>query len=313
MKRERPARREDAFIVPGKLALPYKYFAGRIGSRFLVALRDRKRILGIRSSDGGRVLVPPRAVDEERITEACGEWVELPGTGTVTGFTVVRYSEPYQPYPPPYILALIKLDGADTALTHIVRGIAPEAMRIGLRVRAEFAEEPTSTIMDIACFRPLEGVEEAPTPSAAGKPLAGDRKRGYSYDELQIGMTASFTKTISETDVYLFAGISGDFNPLHLDEEYARESPFGTRIAHGALPQCLIAPVLGMKLPGLGTIALEIVTRFKAPTRFGDTITARATVAEKRDDRRWVRLDCEWTNQHGETVATGHAWVIPPA
>ena len=74
--------------------------------------------------------------------------------------------------------------------------------------------------------------------------------------------------------MYLFAGISGDFNPMHVNEEFARLTPFGTRIAHGALPWSLIAPVLGMKLPGLGTIALEITTRFRAPTFFGDTITA---------------------------------------
>jgi len=75
---------------------------------------------------------------------------------------------------------------------------------------------------------------------------------GKSYEELEIGEEASFTKTITETDVYLFAGISGDFNPLHVNEEYAKNTPFKQRIAHGALPQSLIAPVLGMKLPGLG-------------------------------------------------------------
>ena len=135
---------------------------------------------------------------------------------------------------------------------------------------------------------------------------------GYTYDDLELGMSATFTKTISETDVYLFAGISGDFNPVHVDEEFAKLTPFGTRIAHGALPQSLIAPVLGMKLPGLGTLAVEVTARFKAPTFFGDTITARATVAEKLPKRRRVRMDCEWTNQRGEVVAVGSALVIPP-
>lgn len=135
---------------------------------------------------------------------------------------------------------------------------------------------------------------------------------GYSYDELEVGMSATFCKTISETDVYLFAGISGDFNPLHVDEEYARQTPFGKRIAHGALAQSLIAPILGMKLPGLGTIAVEVMARFKAPTFFGDTITATATVAQKLEEKRRVRMDCIWTNQRGETVATGYALVIPP-
>ena len=108
-----------------------------------------------------------------------------------------------------------------------------------------------------------------------------DFELGKTYDELEIGMSASFTKTITETDVYLFAGISGDFNPMHVNEEFAKLTPFGTRIAHGALPQCLIAPVLGMKLPGLGTVALEINTRFPGPDHFGDTITATAEVSEK--------------------------------
>lgn len=135
---------------------------------------------------------------------------------------------------------------------------------------------------------------------------------GKSYDELVIGEEASFSKTITETDVYLFAGISGDFNPVHVNEEYARQTRFKARIAHGALPQSLIAPVIGMKLPGLGTVAVEIRCRYKAPTFFGDTITAKATVAEKIEEKRWVRMALEWTNQRGETVAVGEAVVIPP-
>lgn len=135
---------------------------------------------------------------------------------------------------------------------------------------------------------------------------------GKSYDQLQIGEEASFSKTITETDVYLFAGISGDFNPLHLNEEFARLTPFKTRIAHGALPQSLIARVLGMMLPGLGTIAVEIRCRFKAPTFFGDTITAKAMVDEKLEDKRWVRMVLTWTNQREETIAEGEAVVIPP-
>jgi len=134
---------------------------------------------------------------------------------------------------------------------------------------------------------------------------------GKSYDELEIGEEASFTKTITETDVYLFAGISGDFNPLHLNEEYAKKTPFKARIAHGALPQSLIAPVLGMHLPGMGTILVEVTTRFKAPTYFGDTITATARVAEKLEDKKWVKMALIWTNQRGETIAEGEAVVIP--
>ena len=191
---------EDAFVVDGKLALPYQYFAGRTGSRFLVALGKENKILGIKCRS--KVFVPPRSADEHDIGEKCSEWVELPGTGTVTGFTVVRYEEPYQPLKPPYIIALIRLDGTDNCLTHIVKGISPDEMSVGLRVRPVFAKETTSTIMDIDHFAP----DEEPEPkekSRAGREPEPERKRkppgetdyrlGYSYDELEVGMSASFT------------------------------------------------------------------------------------------------------------------------
>jgi acyl dehydratase len=139
-----------------------------------------------------------------------------------------------------------------------------------------------------------------------------DFEIGKGYEELEIGESASFSKTITETDVYLFAGISGDFNPVHVNEAFAKQTPFGTRVAHGALPQSLMAPVLGMKLPGLGTVAVEILCRFKAPTYFGDTVTATATVMEKMEEKKWVRMSLLWTNQRGDTVAEGEAVVIPP-
>jgi acyl dehydratase len=139
-----------------------------------------------------------------------------------------------------------------------------------------------------------------------------DFELGKSYDQLQVGEEASFAKTITETDVYLFAGISGDFNPLHLNEAFAKQTPFKTRIAHGAVPQSLMARVLGMMLPGLGTVLVEITCRFKAPTHFGDTITATARVAEKLEEKRWVRMALTWTNQREETIAEGEAVVIPP-
>lgn len=135
---------------------------------------------------------------------------------------------------------------------------------------------------------------------------------GKNFEELEPGESASFSKTITETDVVLFAGISGDFNPIHMNEEFARQTPFKRRIAHGALPYSLIAPVLGMKLPGMGTLVVEIRCRFKAPTFLGDTITATAVVAEKIQEKRWVRMDLIWTNQRGETIATGEAIVVPP-
>ena len=293
-----PSAKSDSFVVEGKLALPYQYFAGRTGSRWIIALRDENKIRGLRCERCAKVYVPPRSTCEHCGADISSNWVDLKGTGTVTGFTIIRYAEPHQPLKPPYVLAQVQLDGADTSLTHIVKGVPLSKMRVGLKVKPVFAKKTTATILDIDHFR----VDEKPK-----------MEQGYTYDEIEIGMSASFTKTISETDVYLFAGISGDFNPMHLNEEYARRTPFGTRIAHGALPFSLVAPVLGMKLPGLGTVALEMTTRFLAPCLFGDTVTATAEVVEKLPEKRWVRMALTWTNQKGEVIGTGSALVMPPS
>jgi acyl dehydratase len=136
--------------------------------------------------------------------------------------------------------------------------------------------------------------------------------RGKTYEEIEIGEKASFTKTISETDVYLYAGISGDFNPVHVDEEYAKTTIFGKRIAHGGLPAALLAPVLGMKLPGLGTVALETKTKFRKPVYFGDTITCIVEVISKSPRIKSVTMKVLWTNQVGDIVSKGECKVVPP-
>ena len=111
----------------------------------------------------------------------------------------------------------------------------------------------------------------------------------------------------------MFAGITGDFNPMHVNEAYAATTRFKRRIAHGPLTESLIAPVLGMKLPGLGTVVLELFCRFRAPVYCGDTITASAEVSEKLADKRWVRMTLAYTNQNEKLVAEGEALVLPPA
>jgi acyl dehydratase len=136
--------------------------------------------------------------------------------------------------------------------------------------------------------------------------------RGRTYDEISVGDRASFTKTISETDVYLYAGISGDFNPVHVDEEYAKTTPFGRRIAHGGLAGSLLAPVLGMKLPGLGTVALEVTQKYRAPVFPGDTITCEVEVTRKLERLRAIEMKITWKNQHGKTVSKGSCTVLPP-
>jgi uncharacterized OB-fold protein len=288
--------KKDAFVVEGKLALPYQYFAGRTGSRFILGLRDDKKIRGTRCDTCNKVFVPPRQVCDRCFEKIEDKWVDAGPEGTVTGYTVIRYAEPHQPEKPPYILALIKLDNADTPIAHIVKGVPASQMKTGMRVYPVFAKKTMDSILDISHFRVVKPAFEL----------------GYTYEELEVGMSASFTKTITETDVYLFAGISGDFNPMHLNEEFAKLTPFGTRIAHGVLPQSLIAPVLGMKLPGLDTVALEITTRFKGPTYFGDTVTATAEVVELLPEKKRARLALSWTNQRGELIGEGTAVVIPP-
>lgn len=135
---------------------------------------------------------------------------------------------------------------------------------------------------------------------------------GKTYEEIQIGEVASFSKTITEFDVYQFAGICGDFNPMHVNEVYAGKTQFKSRIAHGPLTQSLIAPILGSKLPGLGTVLLELCSRFGAPVYINDTITAIAEVTVKLDEKKWIQLRLTWSNQNGMAVSEGHAIVIPP-
>jgi len=137
-------------------------------------------------------------------------------------------------------------------------------------------------------------------------------QKGKSFEEIQIGDKASFAKTITETDVYLFAGISGDYNPLHVDEEYAKTTDFKSRIAHGGLAASLLANVLGMKLPGLGTIALEVTQKFRNPVYFGDTVTVTVEVIKKVDRMKVVEMNILWTNQKGQVVSKGSCRVIPP-
>lgn len=135
---------------------------------------------------------------------------------------------------------------------------------------------------------------------------------GKTIQEIKIGDKASVAKTITETDVYLFAGISGDFNPMHCNEEYAKVTPFKTRIAHGALAMSLMAPVLGQKLPGLGTIAVETSTRYLAPVFFGDTIRAVGEVTAKDEGKNLVYMKFIWTNQRDILIAEGTATAMPP-
>ncbi len=133
------------------------------------------------------------------------------------------------------------------------------------------------------------------------------------YEEIAAGMTAEFAKTVTEADVVLFAGVTGDLNPVHVDAVAAERSPFGGRIAHGMLSAAFISTALAMKLPGPGTIYLSQSLRFVRPVRIGDTVTARVEVLETMPARRRVRLATACRNQDGETVVDGEAVVMLPA
>jgi len=129
-------------------------------------------------------------------------------------------------------------------------------------------------------------------------------------EDLEEGMSAEFTKTVTEADVVLFAGITGDLNPVHVDEMAARESRFEGRIAHGMLSAAFISTVLGTRLPGPGTVYMGQTLRFTAPVRIGDTVTARVTISELDRERRRALLETVCVNQDGETVIEGEAKVL---
>jgi 3-hydroxybutyryl-CoA dehydratase len=133
-----------------------------------------------------------------------------------------------------------------------------------------------------------------------------------TFEELKEGQQASFGKTISESDVYLFAGVTGDTNPAHINEVYAQGTRFKRRIAHGMITAGLISAVLGVKLPGPGTIYLNQSLTFRAPVYFGDTITATAKVIELDREKNRVKLETVCVNQDGKTVTTGEALVMAP-
>lgn len=135
---------------------------------------------------------------------------------------------------------------------------------------------------------------------------------GKTIDELAVGQSAHFTKTVAESDVYLYAGVTGDFNPAHINETYAAQTAFKTRIAHGMLLGGFISNVLGNQLPGPGTIYIQQHLEFKAPVTIGDTITATAEVLEILYDRKRVRLKTTCSNQDGTVVLDGEALVSPP-
>lgn len=140
----------------------------------------------------------------------------------------------------------------------------------------------------------------------------GDIMIKKTINQLTIGETATFSKTITEFDVYSFAGITGDFNPAHINEIYANETSFKKRISHGMLTASLISTVIGTQLPGVGTIYLSQSSKFLKPVYIGDTITAIVCVEEIYIEKNRVKLSTKCVNQNCEVVLSGDSMVLAP-
>ena len=133
-----------------------------------------------------------------------------------------------------------------------------------------------------------------------------------AFDALDIGTSVSVQRTITAQDIQLFAALSGDYNPVHLDADYASTTPFGEPIAHGMLCGALVSAVIAMHLPGPGSIYRSQQLKFSKPVFIGDELTITVTVEEKKARTRIVTLDCSIGNQNGAVIASGSAAVIAP-
>lgn len=135
--------------------------------------------------------------------------------------------------------------------------------------------------------------------------------QGFYFDELTVGQTAETSRVVGEADIAAFADVSGDHNPLHLDADYAKTTPFGERIAHGMLSASFISGLIANKLPGSGTIYLSQSLRFRRPVKIGDLVVVRVTIKALDEGRSHATLDtvCE---VNGKAVIDGEALVIAP-
>ena len=140
--------------------------------------------------------------------------------------------------------------------------------------------------------------------------MSVDELNGYYFEDISPGMTASFGKTLTEADVMMFAGVSGDINPSHINEEFAKTTRMKTRVVHGMLSASLVSAVVGCKLPGPGCLYVNQTSNFRAPVMIGETVTARVTVTRLDVDRNLAEFEtiCDVA---GKTVVDGSAltWV----
>jgi acyl dehydratase len=133
------------------------------------------------------------------------------------------------------------------------------------------------------------------------------------FDSIEIGDTAEMSRLVTDREVELFAAVSGDHNPVHLDPTYAEQTQFGECIAHGMLTGAFVSAAIAMELPGPGSIYLGQSLEFRAPVKLGDTLTVHLEVTDKHARKPWVTLACDVRNQDGKTVTRGEAKVMAPA
>jgi uncharacterized OB-fold protein len=146
----------DPYVAEGRLAMPYRYFPGPIATRFFLEMRDHRKMVGIRCPDCNVVYVPAASTCG-RCFRQLEEWVEVGTEGVLESFTVTHYALPVHPVPSPVMYGIVKLDGADTGLVHLLNEVAPGGLRMGMRVEAVFREKRVGNILDIRYFRPSPG------------------------------------------------------------------------------------------------------------------------------------------------------------
>lgn len=142
--------------------------------------------------------------------------------------------------------------------------------------------------------------------------MSGESLNGYYFEDLSVGQSAIFAKTVTEADIAAFAGVSGDFNPVHVNQEFASQTMFKGRIAHGMLSAAFISTVFGMKLPGPGCIYVSQLLKFKAPVKIGDTVTARVEVTTLTPEKKFATFKTTCT-VGDKVVLDGEATLMVPS
>lgn len=227
---------EDSYIINGKMALPYTYFAGRVGSKFITTIRDQKKIMGVKCPKCNKVYVPPRQTCEKDLEDIRDNWVDLKNTGEVTNFTVVRYDDKHLPRKAPFVLAMVKLDGADTPFVHILEGVKPDDVKIGMKVEAVFAKEGTNTILDIDHFEPkkIEKVEvkERSTEAVSSTPVTSSQENKNIGGRPDMSSKVIITAALTGAATMRNQNENVPYTPAEFAEEAAKCYKAGAAMVH---------------------------------------------------------------------------------